>query len=326
MALTIHYGLSSSALSLAKAKALVEQMRELALDLPFERVDEQVQHLGPDVCQRPLDELRSDEDLYYSVLDGCQYRVLPWYRKKWQKVKVQPLDVLSFWTDPGLGSESASFGLARYPAEMEITYHPREDDQFIKPIDGGFLTCWEFDWQRWEEWLEAKGYDRWEHPDKFQEKRLVKTGQRPGWRYAAPCTTQYASNPKYGGVANFVKCHLCVIHLLDQIARLPTMTVLMNDEGKYGRSYHVDDPAKPVHRWHEGKYDVEALAKEVVGWNEMIAAEWGALNDLLPACQSPITAFPNFEQLEFRGIQCFDTLFADLRKLAEEEKKKRKAE
>ena len=41
-----------------KAKALVEQMRQLALDLPFESVDDQVRHLGPDVCQRPLDDLR----------------------------------------------------------------------------------------------------------------------------------------------------------------------------------------------------------------------------------------------------------------------------
>ena len=40
MGLTIHYGLTSKTRSTAKAKALVEQMRQLALDLPFEKVDD----------------------------------------------------------------------------------------------------------------------------------------------------------------------------------------------------------------------------------------------------------------------------------------------
>ena len=58
MGLTIHYGLTSRTRSTAKAEALVEQMRQLALDLPFVTVDEQVRYLGPEVCQRPLDDLR----------------------------------------------------------------------------------------------------------------------------------------------------------------------------------------------------------------------------------------------------------------------------
>ena len=62
MGLTIHYGLTSRTRSTAKAKALVEQMRQLALDLPFESVDDQIRHLGPDVCQRPLDDLRPDAE------------------------------------------------------------------------------------------------------------------------------------------------------------------------------------------------------------------------------------------------------------------------
>ncbi len=51
MGLTIHYSLTSSTRSATKAKALVEQMRQLALDLPFESVDDHVRHLGPEVCQ-----------------------------------------------------------------------------------------------------------------------------------------------------------------------------------------------------------------------------------------------------------------------------------
>lgn len=105
MGLTIHYSLSSKTRSADRAKALVEQMRQLALDLPFDSVDAQVQHLGPDVCQRPLDDLRSDQALFSTVLDASQHVAVPWHRKQQAHVSVQPLEVFSFWTVPGPGSE-----------------------------------------------------------------------------------------------------------------------------------------------------------------------------------------------------------------------------
>jgi hypothetical protein len=113
MGLTIHYGLTSKTRSTEKAKALVERMRQLALDLPFESVDADVRHLGPDVCQRPLDDLRPDEVLFSTVLDGCKHVPIPWHRKQRGSITVQPLEIFSFWTVPGPGSEWASFGLAR---------------------------------------------------------------------------------------------------------------------------------------------------------------------------------------------------------------------
>ena len=100
-----------------------------------------------------------------------------------------------------------------------------------------------------------------------------------------------------------------MIHLLDRIAQLPTMKVDLDDEGKYGRSYYTDDPwaKERVYTWHEGQYDVKALVKEVGEWNEMIAVQFGAINDVLKASgsaltlESPISAFPDFEHLEFKG-------------------------
>ena len=132
MGLTIHYGLTSRTRSTAKAKNLVERMRQLALDLPFESVDEQVQQLGPDVCQQPLDDLRQDDRLFSAVLDGCKHVPIPWHRKQSGSISVQPLEIFSFWTVPGPGSEWASFGLARYPAEIEVTYCPMDDDKFTR--------------------------------------------------------------------------------------------------------------------------------------------------------------------------------------------------
>jgi hypothetical protein len=285
-------------------------MRQLALDLPFESVDAEVRHLGPDVCQRPLDDLRPDEATFSAVLDGCKHVNVPWHRKQQGRVSVQPLEIFSFSTVPGPGSEWASFGLARYPAEIEVIYSPRSDDRFIKTIKERNCTRWQFDWDRWNRWLQANGHARYENPEKFQERRKIRTGLGSRWSYSTFCKTQYASSPaEGGGIPNFVRCHLCVIHLLDRIAELPTMRVETNDEGKYGRSYYTDDPwaAERVYTWHEGKYDVRALVEEVGEWNEMIAATFGALNDTLKVSgsplgvESPISAFPDFEHLEFKG-------------------------
>ena len=312
MGLTIHYGLTSKTRSAEKAKGLVERMRQLALDLPFEKVDDEVQYLGPEVCQRPLDDLRPDQSLFSAVLDGCEHVGIPWHRKQRASVTVQPLEISSFSTIPGPGSEWASFGLARYPAEIEVTYSPKDDDRFIKTIQKGGMTSWQFDWKRWERWLERNGHKRWEFPEdeKFQEKRKIKT-RLFGWRYGSFCKTQYGSSSGCGGIPNFIRCHLCVIHLLDRIGQLPTMKVEICDEGKYGRSYYTDDPwaEKRVYTWHEGKYDVKALVQEVGEWNEMIAATFGALNDTLKANGAsaelvlPITAYSDFEHLEFKGQQ-----------------------
>ncbi len=311
MGLTIHYDLKSTTRSTKRAEQLVEQMRQLALDLPFERVDDEVRYLGPDVCQTPLDDLRGEDDLFSTVLDGCKYADVPWHRKQSASVTVQPIEMISFWTVPGLGSEWASFGLARYPTEIETTYTPRDDDKFIKTIKNGGSTRWDFDWRKWERWLQRNGRYGYESPESesFQERRKIKTRLGSGWRYSSFCKTQYASDPKCGGVPNFIKCHLAVIHLLDRIAELPTMKVQIDDEGKYGPSYYTDNwrVPEPVYSWHEGRYDVKALVEEVGSWNEMIAANFGALNDLLKASgsslgiESPITDFPDFEHLEFKG-------------------------
>ena len=333
MGLTIHYGLNSTTKSSDRAKQLVEQMRQLALDLPFETVDPQVTYLGPDVCQTPLDDLRGDDAVFSTVLDGCKHIPVPWHRKQCASVTVQPLEIISFWTTPGPGSEWASFGLARYPAEIEATYTPKSDDKFIKTVKNNGCTRWEFDWRKWERWLKRSGRYGYESPssDKFSERRPIKTRLASGWHYSAFCKTQYASNPECGGVANFVKCHLCVIHLLERIAKLPTIKVEIDDEGKYGPSYYTDDwrVPDPVYSWHEGQYDVQKLVEEVGEWNEMIAAKCGALNDLLNSngsqlgVESPISDFPTFEKLEFNGQhhEHLQPFLQAMAQLAEQERK-----
>ena len=75
-----------------------------------------------------------NETLFSTVLDGCKHVDIPWHRKQRASVTVQPLEIFSFWTVPGPGSEWASFGLARYPAEIEVAYCPKDDDRFIRTV------------------------------------------------------------------------------------------------------------------------------------------------------------------------------------------------
>ena len=123
----------------------------------------------------------------------------------------------------------------------------------------------------------------------------------PGWRWRSFCKTQYASDPRCGGVPNFLKCHLSVVAMLDQ-ARTLACLERVYDEG---------------HFWE--KRDLQALVREIGSWNEMIAAFGGRLKDLLGdgalVAESAISRYPNFEQLEAAGQKKLPPGFEMLAKL-----------
>jgi hypothetical protein len=109
-----------------------------------------------------------------------------------------------------------------------------------------------------------------------------------GWRWSGFCKTQYASDPKAGGVENFLRCHLSVVKMLDFIKQTGLVTVEVKDEGDYWK-----------------KRSLEALAKEVGEWNELVA---GVVSDFRSVAEgktidAPITGFPNFEHLEAKGLE-----------------------
>ncbi|MBM4072145.1 MAG: hypothetical protein FJ271_24945 [Planctomycetes bacterium] len=124
--------------------------------------------------------------------------------------------------------------------------------------------------------------------------RRIKTGLT-GWRWRSFCKTQYASDPQCGGVANFLRCHLCVIRFLDLVRSSGLVKVEVSDEGNYWE-----------HR------DLKKLGSEVGEWNEMIAAVSGILKDDATAhgisLESAIAAFPNFEHLEAKGRERLQSL------------------
>jgi hypothetical protein len=109
----------------------------------------------------------------------------------------------------------------------------------------------------------------------------------PGFSWKSFCKTQYASAPAAGGVANFVRCHVSIVELLDAIQKQQLAKVDVNDES---------------HFWEHR--DVRRLAETVGEWNEMVAAVAGQLKDAVDGFQveAPITEFENYEHLEAKGL------------------------
>jgi hypothetical protein len=116
-----------------------------------------------------------------------------------------------------------------------------------------------------------------------EHQRSLRTGLK-GWCWSSFCKTQYSSGAQYGGVENFLRCHLAVIRMLDHAKEIGILASV-NDEGSY---------------WENR--DVKALVQEVGEWNDGIAALVVKLKDLFGGdITAPITQFPDFEHLEAKG-------------------------
>lgn len=89
--------------------------------------------------------------------------------------------------------------------------------------------------------------------------RKIKTNL-PGWRWSSFCETIYAGDSECGGAINFLKCHILVIHLLDQ-AKALGLTTDVNDAGGYWESR-----------------DAKKLSRRVGGVTPKLAAFLGRLH------------------------------------------------
>ena len=105
-------------------------------------------------------------------------------------------------------------------------------------------------------------------------------------RWGSFCKTQYANDPRVGGMRNFLRAHLSVCSILEKAQAL-------------GFQVHVSDEG---HFWD--KRDVKALAQEVGEWDQMIAGMFGMIKDAIPdglSAESSISGRPDFEQLETKA-------------------------
>src|SRR5690348_1685554 len=100
MGLTIHYTLNSKR---DDAEQTVHQMRQLALDLPFERVGEVI-HLAGDQCsyEARRAELQNgdgkDESLFWLLIQAGRHVPCPWNRRISRTV--HPARIVAFNTRP----------------------------------------------------------------------------------------------------------------------------------------------------------------------------------------------------------------------------------
>ena len=223
MGLTIHYSLKSDAASPEKARQLVEQLRQAALDLAMTEVGDVVEFSGP-ACD------------FHAATDDSHRWLLVQARRMIQAGeaydRVVPTHVIAFSAWPGEECEVANFGLACYPATVETR-------------NGALAT--------------GLG----------------------GWSWQSFCKTQYASNPDVGGMANFVRCHLAVVRLLDRAKAMGILEAVKDES----------------HFWDNR--DVKALVETVGQWNRHIAGIVGQFKDQIGGdFAAPITDFPNFEHLE----------------------------
>jgi len=103
-----------------------------------------------------------------------------------------------------------------------------------------------------------------------------------GWRWQSRCKTQYASDPRCGGVENFLRCHVSVITLLDFIKATGLANVMVRDVGSY---------------WENR--DLKKLAQKIIEWNELLA---GIVSEQPESAEATIANFPTFEHLEAKGL------------------------
>ena len=111
-----------------------------------------------------------------------------------------------------------------------------------------------------------------------------------GWSWHSFCKTHYASDPRCGGLPNFLRCHLGVVALLDEAQRLGILGEV-SDEGDFWETRSL-----------------ERLTKEIGEQRAMLAGLLGALKDAMGQApggagtlEAPIAAYPNFEHLEAEG-------------------------
>jgi hypothetical protein len=110
------------------------------------------------------------------------------------------------------------------------------------------------------------------------------------WGWRSCCKTHYASDPRCGGLPNFLRCHLGIVALLDEAQKLGFLGTV-SDEGGF---------------W--ATRSLERLTKEIGLQSAVLASVFGALKDAAGqaprnsgGAEAPIAEYPNFEHLEAEG-------------------------
>lgn len=119
MGLTIHYQLATTG-DEAHSRKLVHQLRQAALDLPFQRVGEVTEFRG-DQCNWKQQK-EDDPHRWLLIQAGTEIKlpVEPWEKRRGlsREMALLPQHVIAFETKPGDGCEPANFGLCQFPVRF----------------------------------------------------------------------------------------------------------------------------------------------------------------------------------------------------------------
>jgi hypothetical protein len=264
MGLTLYYDWKTKT-DLSSARRMIAMIRAIALKLPFDEISEIYEQDPPGgkSAFRSYDHSFRQGGLYLSRTraDGEE-----------EMVAVPALHALFFHVRVE-GAETASIGLASHPPV--VLHH---EDLIERNEDGS------------ERERRIGQGDPIEFP----------TRRRGYYSWHSFCKTQYAGNPKLGGEANFLKAHLSLIELLDQI-QAAGVHVRIRDDSRYAK-----------HR------DVDRLLRSLRDWDAIVARFAGSIGDAMGdesgLLIAPIKDRPDFEHLEAKGITVLKRMAARQRR------------
>lgn len=122
MGLTLHYGLKPPVgiRKPDKILALVENLRQRAMDLPFEECDDELLHLvGKDCEFDPDGSTDKDDSTRWLKIQACEYLDVETGGPR-RYCHVFPSEIIAFECWPGVGCESMNVGFCRYPRTISI--------------------------------------------------------------------------------------------------------------------------------------------------------------------------------------------------------------
>lgn len=276
MGLTIHYELAlPRAMTPKQVMAKVEALRQCCLDLPFQEVGPLVDLQG-DACSY---EKNKDENLRWLLIQGGKTLVRFHYTSKGTPGRGHVKDNPDGYSNARVQVfASRLIGFSTSPGEG------------CEPANFGL--------GQFPEATEIRG-------NKYPYvKRSIPVPAGKHWSWGSFCKTQYANDPRCGGLGNFLRCHLLVVAVLDAAKKLG-FRVKVHDEGDY---------------WP--KRDLDALGKAVGEMDAAMAGFRGALKDALgDKIETAMDGRPDFERLEAKGrTKAMD----DLARLVRETMRKRR--
>lgn len=264
MGLTVYYDWKTR-IDPSAARRMIARFRAMATKLPFDEVSEIYEQDPPD---NKTTYLRYD----HSFRQGGLYLSRTRSDGEEEIVNVPALHAL-FFNVRIEGAETATIGLASHPP---VVVH--REDIIERNADGS------------EYGRQLGRGDAIEFP----------TRRRGYYSWHSFCKTQYAGNPKQGGEANFLRAHLSLIELLDQI-KAAGVAVRIRDDSRYARHRNVD-----------------RLLGSLREWNAVVASFAGAIGDAIgkeSGCvAAPIMDRPDFEHLEAKGLKVLKKMAARQRR------------